>query len=252
MQILAIVNQKGGVGKTTTAASLAVLMARRGAHIHLIDMDPQASLTSTFGYVDQEGLLYQAISERQPLPIVPLVDRITITPSNEALSVLQTQLHSEPGREYALKDSLENTQFPDDAIVIIDSPPSLDVLSLNCLTAAQKLIVAVQPGGYELKALGRLRDTVNKIRHRLNPSLEILGAILTNCRTQRAITQQVHEQLARVYPVLGLVRSDAELLYATTDGTIANLRRSNAFDDYDGVVNKLEEIIPWRQRELAA
>src|SRR5687768_6418498 len=103
MLVLAVGNQKGGAGKTTTTAALGVLLSRRGVRVHLVDLDPQANLTSAFGRRDSEGLLYAAMTNRRPLPIVPIAERLTLTPSSVDLARAETQLVSEPGRELILK-----------------------------------------------------------------------------------------------------------------------------------------------------
>lgn len=251
MLILAVANQKGGAGKTTTAGVLGVLLSRRGVRVHLVDMDPQANLTSALGRKDSEGLLMAAMSDRQPLPVIQVSDNLTLTPSSVDLARAETQLVSEPGRELVLRDCLRKSGLGDDVLVILDCPPSLGLLALNCLTAAQQVLVAMQPGGFELQALGRLQQTVKVLRERVNPMLEIVGVVVTNSWLRRSITQQTREEVAKFYPVLGLVRSDAELLYSTTAGRLTELRHSAALDDYEVVADRLHKALPWREK-LAA
>ena len=245
MNVLAIGNQKGGTAKTTTAAALAVLLSRTGQPVHVIDMDPQASLTTAFGQGDGEGLLYQAMSERQALPVVRLSDTLTLTPSSIDLARGETQFVSETAREYLLKSCLDKTELGPGCTVIIDSPPSLGVLAVNCLAAATGLAVVVQPGGFELRALAHLEQVVHLLKERVNPPLAIVGAIMTNCHTRRSINDQVREEVRRLYTDLGQVRSDSKLLYATTQGGILQLKASNAMDDYAAVLNRLIEVCPW-------
>jgi chromosome partitioning protein len=245
MNVLAIGNQKGGTAKTTTAAALAVLMSRAGRRTHIVDMDPQASLSAAFGRADPEGLLYQAMTTRGPLPVVRLADNLTMTPSSIDLARGESQFVAETGREYLLKTCLEKTDLEPGTTVIIDSPPSLGVLAVNCLAAARGLVVVVQPGGFELRALAHLEEVIRILKERVNPGLTIVGAVLTNCQPRRAITGQIEQEVARLYPVLGQVRSDAKLLYATTEGTLLDLTRSSALDDYSGVMTKMGEAISW-------
>ena len=195
MNTLAIANQKGGTAKTTTAAALAVLLSRTGQPVHLIDMDPQASLTAAFGQSDSEGLLYQAMVQRGGLPVVKLSDTLTMTPSSIDLAKGESQF--------------------------------------------------VQPGGFELRALAHLEQAVHILKERVNPGLAIVGGILTNCQTRRSINEQVREEVKRLYADLGQVRSDSKLLYATTEGSILQLKASNAMDDYASVLNRLIEVCPW-------
>jgi chromosome partitioning protein len=245
MNVLAIGNQKGGTAKTTTAAALAVLLSRTGQPVHVIDMDPQASLTAAFGQNDSEGLLYQAMSQRLALPVVRLSEHLTLTPSSIDLAKGESQFVSETAREYLLKSCLEKTELGKETAIIIDSPPSLGVLSVNCLSAARALAVVVQPGGFELRALAHLEQAVQLLKERVNPALTIVGAIMTNCQTRRTINEQVREEVRRLYTDLGQVRSDAKLLYATTEGSILQLKVSNAMDDYAEVLNRLIEVCPW-------
>jgi len=245
MNVLTIGNQKGGTAKTTTAAALAVLLSRAGQQVHVIDMDPQASLTAAFGLNDSEGLLYQAMSQKGALPIVRLSDTLTMTPSSIDLAKGESQFVSETAREYLLKSCLDKTELGQGSTVIIDSPPSLGVLAVNCLAAARALAVVVQPGGFELRALAHLEQVVTILRERVNPELAIVGAIMTNCQTRRSINEQVREEVKRLYTDLGQVRSDSKMLYATTEGSILQLKASNAMDDYAEVLNRLMEVCPW-------
>ena len=145
MVVIAIVNQKGGVGKTTTTAALGVLLARQGRGVHLVDMDHQADLTSAFGHNDPDGLLYQALTRRGPLPVQQVGDNLTLTPSSIDLAEGETAFVSAVGREFLLKTCLAKSSLADDAIVLIDCPPSLGVLTSNCLAVANALIVVVKP-----------------------------------------------------------------------------------------------------------
>lgn len=251
MQVLAVGNQKGGTSKTTTAAVLAVLLSRRGVPVHVVDMDPQASLTSALGRHDEEGGLFLSLAERKPLSVVRLTEHLTLTPSSVDLARGETEFLSEPGRESILQVCLEKTDLPKEGIVILDSPPSLGVLALNCLTATDQLLVAVQPGGFEVQAMARLQQSVAILKERVNPRLKIVGVVLTNCHVRRSITEQVRAELGRLYPVLGMVRTDAKLLYATTEGTLLNLKNSRALEDYSVVVEKLKTRLRWPVRSAA-
>lgn len=245
MNVIAIANQKGGTAKTTTAAAFAVLLARAGLPTHLVDMDPQASLTSAFGVSDQQGLLFGALAERKGLPVLSVADHLTLSPSSIDLSKGETQFITETGREYILQMALKRTRLPAGATVILDCPPSLGVLAVNCLTAASHVCVVVQPGGFELRTLVHLNETVEIIRQRINPDLTVAGAVLTNCHFRRAITDQVREEVARQYRILGQVRAEARLLYATTSGKVYHLKRSLALADYEQAVLRLRAVIPW-------
>ena len=218
MNVIAIANQKGGTAKTTTAAAFGVLLARSGFRTHLVDMDPQASLTTAFGQSDPDGKLYRALERRIALPIVPVSENLSISPSSIDLSRGETQFMGEAGREYILQMCLQRTELPTETTVILDCPPSLGVLSINCLAAASHVCVVVQPGGFELRTLVHLDETVEILRERINPQLTVAGAVITNCHLRRAITDQVATEVAQHYRILGQIRAEARLLYATTAG----------------------------------
>jgi chromosome partitioning protein len=245
MKIITIANQKGGTAKTTSTAALGILWSRRGLRVHLVDADPQASLSQAFGVVDQQDRFGCSLIDREQLPVEMLDDNLSLTPASVALSICENQLMTAPGREYYLRTSLEKTRLPSNTIVLIDSPPSVGILALNCLAAAGGLIVVVQPGGFEVHALAHLEMTVRLIQQQVNPDLAVLGTVLTNCHRRRKITRQVSEEISQLHSVLGSVRADSRLLYATTAGRILHLRRSNALDDYASVIDRLETVVAW-------
>lgn len=244
MKVLAVANQKGGVGKTTSAAALAAVLSQQGRGVHLIDMDPQASLTATFGQDDSAGSLYRALESRGPLPVVEIADGLTLTPSSIDLASGEMRFVAQAGREYLLRTCLQKTPLPKKTTVIIDSPPSLGVLSTNTLAAATSILVVLQPGGYEMRALVRFIEVVQELQELgVNTSLSVAGVILTNCQHRRRINDQVEEEVSQIFPVLGRIRAEADLMYATTDGTILSLKKSHALDDYRSVVAKLEGVL---------
>ena len=245
MTILAIVNQKGGVGKTTTTAAFGVLLARQGRGVHLVDMDHQADLTSAFGQTDPNGLLYEALTRRGPLPVVPIGDHLTLTPSSIDLARGETQFVAEVGREYLLRTCLAKAPLAEGTTVLIDCPPSLGVLTSNCLAVADALIVVVKPGGFEMRAFATLEELVKTYREQVNPGLTIAGVLMTEVHARRAINDAVEEEIGQLYPVLGRIRAESELMYATSEGRILKLTRSKALDDYAAAAERLKEVMQW-------
>lgn len=243
MHVLAIGNQKGGVSKTTTTAMLGVVLSRAGQRVHLIDMDPSSNLTTTFGLRDREGFLFDALSHRKALPVIDVAERLTITPSSPDLGRGEFEFIGQHSREFILKHSLERSNLPPGALVLIDCPPSLNVLAVNCLTAADSLLVVVQPGRFELEAFVTLQQTVDALKVQVNPQLQIIGAVLTNVHKRRKLTETVAAEVSRVYPLLGTVRADARMVEATSAGNLLRLRRSNALEDYQALGQKIRELI---------
>jgi chromosome partitioning protein len=241
--IIAIANQKGGTAKTTSTAALGVQLARRGVPVHMVDMDPQANLSQAFGVTDSSDRLYHAISQRAQAPVVQLTERLTISPASVELARLESELLTEVGREWFLKTALMKTdELSKQTIVLIDCPPSLGVLSVNALVASNQLLVVVQPGGFELQALLRLHWTVQAIQQRANADLRMLGTLLTNCQSRRKITKTMESEIRRHQPVIGTIRADAQLLYATTEQTLLTLKRSRAMDDYARAADRILEL----------
>jgi len=168
---------------------------------------------------------------------------LSLSPGTIELSRVESELITEPGREYFLRTALGRTDLPYDSLVLADCPPSLEILAVNCLSAAGGVIVVVQPGGFEIHARVHLDMTIRAIQEHVNPDLTVLGTILTNCHSTRAITGRVQEEIAQVHNVLGWIRADARLLYVTTAGTLQKLKGSNALADYADVAEKLRTLV---------
>ncbi|REJ92511.1 MAG: ParA family protein [Planctomycetota bacterium] len=242
--VIAIANQKGGVGKTTTACALGVTLARAGERVLMVDMDPQSNLTSSFGVRDADGSLYRALRDEDPLPVIRLDERLSLTPSSADLAKGESEFLAEPAAsQFLLQTALAQTSLDPDTIVLLDCPPSLGILAINCLTAADRLLMAVHPGRYELDGLKRLQATVDRIKQKINPDLQTLGVVLTNCDLRKKITMLVLERITAVYPVLGLIGRDAQLQYACGDGTIRFLKDSRAMREYANVAQEIKQLV---------
>ena len=182
--VIAIASQKGGVGKTTTAISLAAGLARKGKRVLIIDIDSQANsskvLIPDYQAVSKHDTIYATILERKPLPVQgTLVPSLSIVPSHILLSntdiALTTALDH---REERLKNQLDLVKDSFD-FVIIDCPPTLSWLTLNAFTAADKVMVVVSPGYFELDSIVQISKTINEVREYYNPQLDLLGFLFT-------------------------------------------------------------------------
>lgn len=182
-KIFAVANQKGGVGKTTTTINLAFYLGEKGKKVLIIDLDPQGNSTSGIGFSRADlkksiyDVLVNAISFREVV-MQTSHEHVDITPTSLDLAAAEVEMVNLPNREYLLKDRIaEISGFYD--LIFIDCPPSLGLLTINGLCAADRLIIPVQCEYYALEGLGQLVQTVNMVRDNLNPSLAVEGAILT-------------------------------------------------------------------------
>ena len=197
-KIIAICNQKGGVGKTTTSINLAAYLALAGKKVMLIDLDPQANATSGIGinkHDIKKSTYYVLLEELSVKDILQktMIDNLSLAPSNLDLTGAEVELVGVLGREYRLKRALQPEKNNYD-FLIIDSPPSLGLLTINGLCAADSVIVPVQCEYYALEGLTQLHNTVKLVKENLNPSLTIEGILLTMADFRTNLTKEVIQE----------------------------------------------------------
>jgi chromosome partitioning protein len=201
-RIIALANQKGGVGKTTSTINLGAALAECGRRVLLVDVDPQASLTDALG-IDASALphsIYDVLTDGLALTtIVQQVGTLTVAPATIDLAVAEMQLLNEVGREQILSDALATVVDAYDE-VLIDCPPSLGILTINALTAADAVIVPVECQYLALRGLTQLMQSIEKIRRRTNPRLILLGVLPTMYDNRTVHEQEVLERLHAQFP----------------------------------------------------
>ncbi|HEX2141777.1 MAG TPA: AAA family ATPase [Candidatus Limnocylindria bacterium] len=201
VRVTACTNQKGGVGKTTTVVNLAAFLALSGTSTLVIDLDPQGNATSGLG-VDRRSLdrsVYDAIVDRTPIAdliVGTAVDGLDLLPSASALSGAEVELVQVPARERRLEASLAGLDGTYDR-VLIDCPPSLGLLTVNALTAADGVLIPIQTEYYALEGLSQLVNTIRRVREALNPRLEIEGVLLTMYDARTNLSAQVAAEVRR-------------------------------------------------------
>ncbi len=198
-RIIAIANQKGGVGKTTTSINLSASLAAKGKKVLVIDMDPQGNTTSGFG-VDKNDLdetIYELILGEcaiQDCIIKDVIQNVSILPSNVNLAAAEIELIGVDKKEYILKNEVDYIRDQYDYIMI-DCPPSLSMLTINAMTTADTVLVPIQCEYYALEGLSQLIHTINLVKERLNPDLDMEGVVFTMYDSRTNLSTQVVENV---------------------------------------------------------
>lgn len=248
-RIIAVANQKGGVGKTTTTINLSASLAAKGKKVLVIDMDPQGNTTSGFG-VDKnelENTVYELILGEcsiQECMLKNVIENISMIPSNVNLAAAEIELIGVEKKEFILKNEVDwiKDQFD---FIIIDCPPSLSMLTVNAMTTADTVLVPIQCEYYALEGLSQLIHTVNLVRERLNPTLDIEGILFTMYDARTNLSMQVVENVKnhlnqRIYKTM--IPRNIRLAEAPSYGMPINLYdpRSSGAESYMALA---EEVI---------
>ena len=202
--VMSITNQKGGVGKTTTAVNLAYYLAKSGKKTLLIDFDPQGNATSGLGF-DKQGLsltMADVVMGSNGLDEVVLSTKYNnffVAPSTPCLADVEVQLAQAEKRFSRLKNAIEASQVNYD-VIIVDCPPSLSLLTVNGLIAAKYVLLPVQAEFFALEGLGQLLETMKLIRRGMNPTLDLLGVLPTMMDSRTTLSGQVYEEIKKHFP----------------------------------------------------
>lgn len=203
-KILAIINQKGGVGKSTTAINASAALGQLGKNILLVDLDPQGNTTSGLGVEKGtiESCIYDVLLDDETcltdVVIPKVVEGVDLVPATINLAGAEVELVSEMAREHRLKDALHGVKGQYD-YVIVDCPPSLGLLTINALVAADELLIPIQCEFYALEGLTKLIDSMKRVKTRLNPNLDIFGVLLTMYDGRTNLANQVADDVREYF-----------------------------------------------------
>lgn len=189
-KVISISNHKGGVGKTTSAINIGAGLNKLGKKILLIDLDPQANLSQSLGFINQERNIYGAIRGESSLDPMEVIEGLDIIPSTLDLSGAEIELSGEAGREYILKELIEPLRGSYDYI-FIDTPPSLGLLTINSFTASDEVFIPLQAQFLALQGLTKLMEIIEKIKARLNKGLKVGGVLITQYDSRKILNRDV-------------------------------------------------------------
>lgn len=259
MKIMSVFNQKGGVGKSTTASNLAAYLARHGNKVLAIDMDPQGNVTSSFGINKKElqSTIYDLLIEREinkgniaKVMQQTKYERLVVLPSHKSLYNAELAISRLNGKESILKRIIEpiGTYFD---YVIIDCPPNLGILSLNALTASDYIIVPITPDYFSVEGIADLVDTYTLVKKAYNPKLEILGVLITRFNTTTKIARNIKESLIKAFGnkvFSTVIREDVKIKYSQDEQQpiIYYHEKCNGYKDYTEFG---KEVLTWMQNQ---
>lgn len=251
-KVYAVINQKGGVGKTTTVFNMAAEIANRGNKVLVMDMDPQGSLTTSMGFIPHElentiGGIFGALIRREPMPNLEsyIVSRgsIDLIPANLTLSVADISIVTATAREYILKKIISPLKGIYDHI-IIDCPPTLGMLVVNVLTAADSIVVPIKASEMDAKGFESLLDTVEMIRMETNPKLHIEGVLLTMFDARLLEARAVLQSLSEFCPSCGIKMFDAKIGTSTkASGAFRERKTIAEFDNKSSLTGSYSDFV---------
>ncbi len=205
MRVVAILNQKGGVGKTTTAVNLGAALALRGRRVLLVDLDPQGNLTDHLGVgsLEDEATIYDVLTAGTPLveaAIPTATERLEVIPGDEDLAAVEVEIADRPGRETLLRRAVAAAPKDRWDWILVDCPPSLGLLTLNAMAACREVFITLQTEYFALRGLGQLSRIVSMVQQGIHPEVRITGIVTTMVNPVTNLAREVIEEVKRHFP----------------------------------------------------
>jgi chromosome partitioning protein len=243
--IIAVSNHKGGVGKTTSTVNIGAGLALTGHKVLLIDMDPQANMTQSFGITKSEVSVYEVLKGESEVKTVQVFENLEILPSTLDLSGAEMELINEAGREYILNEAIAGIKDNYDYI-LIDCPPSLGLLTINALTAATEVYIPLQAHYLAIKGLTKIIEVIGKVKKRLNKQIEITGVFVTQFDKRKVLHRDVVETIYTYFQgklFNTRIRDNIALAEAPSQGMdiFHYDRASKGAEDYKDLVKEIIE-----------
>lgn len=242
-KVIAITNHKGGVGKTTSTINIGAGLNKLGRRVLLIDLDPQANLSQSLNLQDKSRNIYGALKGEYSLSPIEVITGLDVIPSTLDLSGAEIELSGEAGREYILKELIEPIRVKYNYI-LIDSPPSLGLLTINALTASNEILIPLQAQYLALQGLTKLLEIVDKIKKRLNKELRIGGVFITQYDSRKVLNRDIVSTIQAHYKAEILstkIRDNIALAEAPTQGLDIFRYNSKSYgaEDYLSLSNEI-------------
>ncbi len=245
-EIIAITNQKGGVGKSTTALAIGFALAKKGKKVLFIDMDAQGNLTYTLGAtIDNRNIMQVLMNEADIQDCIKELDEVELITSVPTLSGADGML-VETGKEYRLQEALENIKKLYD-YVIIDTPPALSILTVNALTAADSILIPAQADAFSLQGIGQFYKTYETVKKYCNPKLKTKGILITRFNARSVLSKDMKKMLEKTAEQMGtcLFKTEIRECVATKEAQASRknifdyAKRSNVAKDYEMLTNEI-------------
>jgi chromosome partitioning protein len=246
MRKIAFVNHKGGVGKTTSAVNIAAGMASRGLKVLAVDTDPQSNLTESFGLFNVEKSIYESFKNGKPLPLVKVKENLTVVPCSLDFAGIELEIAARVAREKTLVELLEPLEKDFD-VCIMDCPPSLGIITLNVLVAADEVYIPMQAEFLAYRGIDSIISIITKVKKYFNPKIDVKGVFFTRYAENKVLSRGIKEQLSKELGNRLLetaVRVNVSLAESQADGKdiFEYAPKSNGAEDYRLLVEEMISI----------